>query len=248
MNPNTDPDNDATAMPAGAAPSAVAAGPPAPPSPSLAARTGGQRILSWVLATAGALGLACLALAWAGGYRYTPATRVASASPAEAAVKGDLKQVERRLATLQPKGHYVVVDSAENRLRLMRHDEVVREAIASAGTGAVLVDEATGRTWVFETPRGVRKVLSKKKDPCWTRPDWDFVENGEPLPIRSADRVDCAALGKYALYLGDGYMIHGTLYERSLGMSVTHGCVRLGAADLEAIWKAAPVGTKVYMY
>jgi L,D-transpeptidase YbiS len=43
-------------------------------------------------------------------------------------------------------------------------------------------------------------------------------------------------------------MIHGTLYERSLGMSVTHGCVRLGAADLEAIWKAAPVGTKVYMY
>jgi len=94
----------------------------------------------------------------------------------------------------------------------------------------------------------VRKVLSRKKDPCWRRPDWDFVENGEPLPTRSADRIDCAALGKYALYLGDGYMIHGTLYERSLGKSVTHGCVRLGADDLEAIWKATQVGTKVYMY
>ena len=248
MNPNTDPRNETTATPEGAVPPAAAAGTPPPASPPRAARLGRRRTLSLALAGAGALVLASLALAWAGGYRYTPATRVASASPAGAAIKGDLKQVERKLAALQPKGHYVVVDSAENRLRLMRQDEVVREAIASAGTGAVLVDEATGRTWVFETPRGVRKVLSRKKDPCWTRPDWDFVENGEPLPTRSADRVDCAALGKYALYLGDGYMIHGTLYERSLGKSVTHGCVRLGAEDLEAIWQATKVGTKVYMY
>ena len=142
----------------------------------------------------------------------------------------------------------MVVDSAQNRLRLMRKDEVVLDAIASAGTGAVLVDENTGRTWVFETPRGVRTVLSKKKNPCWRRPDWDYVENGEPLPKNNGDRIDCAALGDYALYLGDGYMIHGTLYERSLGMSVTHGCVRLGKNDLEEVWKAAPVGTKVYMY
>jgi len=120
--------------------------------------------------------------------------------------------------------------------------------VASAGTGAVLIDEASGRKWIFETPRGVRVVQRKKKNPCWTRPDWDFVENGEPLPKNFSERVDCAALGDYALYLGDGYMIHGTLYERSLGLSVTHGCVRLGAKDLEAVWKAAPVGTKVYLY
>jgi len=29
---------------------------------------------------------------------------------------------------------------------------------------------------------------------------------------------------------------------------VTHGCVRLGAKDLETVWNAAPVGTKVYLY
>ncbi len=221
---------------------------PAPAAKLAAARLPWRRLLRWGVAGAGAVMLAALALAWAGGYHYTPATRVVPASVAGAAAKGDLKQIEKKLAALQPKGYYVVVDSAENRLRLMRQDDVVREAVASAGTGAVLVDEATGRTWVFETPRGVRKVLSRKKDPCWRRPDWDFVENGEPLPTRSAERIDCAALGKYAMYLGDGYMIHGTLYERSLGMSVTHGCVRLGAQDLEAIWKATKVGTKVYMY
>jgi len=247
MEPNTDP-NERPVNPATPAPDTATPASPAPAASGPPARLRRQRNLLWGLAGAIALLVASLALAWAGGYRYTPATRVASASTADPAVKGDLKQVEKKLAALQPKGYYVVVDSAENRLRLMRQDEVVREAIASAGTGAVLVDEASGRTWVFETPRGVRKVLSRKKDPCWRRPDWDFVENGEPLPTRSADRIDCAALGKYALYLGDGYMIHGTLYERSLGMSVTHGCVRLGAEDLEAIWKATQVGTRVYMY
>jgi len=246
MNTPTDPTGTEQNGPESAA--SESGGTPGAAAPKSPARPRWPQPPRWSLAALGALFVVTLALAWAGGYRYTPATRVAPATPAESATQGNLRQIEKKLASLQPRGYYVVVDSAENRLRLMRQDEVVREAIASAGTGAVLVDEASGRTWVFETPRGVRKVLSKKKDPCWRRPDWDFVENGEPLPTRSSERIDCAALGKYALYLGDGYMIHGTLYERSLGMSVTHGCVRLGAADLEAIWKAAPVGTKVYMY
>lgn len=218
--------------------------PPAPP-PALPR----WRLLSKrVLVGAAAVMLGALALAWYGGYSYVPAAEVARAIPDATTGKTSIQQIEKKLAALQPKGAYVVVDSAENRLRLMRKDEVVLEAIASAGTGAVLVDEATGKTWVFETPRGVRSVLGKKKNPCWRRPDWDYVENGEPLPKDNSDRIDCAALGKYALFLGDGYMIHGTLYERSLGMSVTHGCVRLGARDLETVWNAAPVGTKVYLY
>lgn len=187
-------------------------------------------------------------IAWFGGYRYAPIAGVAPATIAGLPSKDSLKRLEKKAAALQPKGAYIVVDSAHNRLRLMKNDVVVREAVASAGTGAVLKDDKTGRTWTFETPRGVRTVRSKQKNPCWRRPDWDYIENGEPLPKKDSDRIDCAALGDYALQLGDGYMIHGTLYERSLGLSVTHGCVRLGAKDLEAVWKAAPVGTKVYMY
>jgi lipoprotein-anchoring transpeptidase ErfK/SrfK len=30
-------------------------------------------------------------------------------------------------------------------------------------------------------------------------------------------------------------------------MSVTHGCIRVGDADLEAVYMAAQVGTKVYI-
>ena len=202
-----------------------------------------------VLAGVGlALVLTSLAIAWLGGYRYVPVADAAPAITAGLAPNGNLKQIEKKIAALRPRGVYVVVDSAQNRLRLMRNDKVIREAVASAGTGAVLKDPNSGKTWVFETPRGVRTIKFRKKNPCWHRPDWDYIENGEPLPKSDADRIDCAALGDYAMYLGDGYMIHGTLYERSLGLSVTHGCVRLGAKDLEAVWKAAPDGTKVYLY
>lgn len=207
-----------------------------------------RRVIVGIVLGGAALVLSATAIAWLGGYRYAPIAGVAPVTTADLPSKDSLKRLEKRIAALQPRGTYIVVDSAFNRLRLMKNDTVVREAIASAGTGAVLVDEKSGRTWIFETPRGVRTVRSKQKNPCWRRPDWDYVENGEPLPKRNADRIDCAALGDYALQLGDGYMIHGTLYERSLGLSVTHGCVRLGAKDLEAVWKAAPVGTKVYMY
>ncbi len=227
----------------------VAGSPVAPVTTEPARRPSRARKVVLGVAIGGAaLAVTATAVAWLGGYRYMAAAQVAPAVASDLPAKNDLKQLERKLAGLRPGGIYIVVDSAQNRLRLMRKDTVVREAIVSAGTGAILTDEKTGKTWVFETPRGVRKVLYKRKNPCWTRPDWDYVENGEPLPRTLAERVDCAALGDYALYLGDGYMIHGTLYERSLGQSVTHGCVRVGAVDLEAVWKAAPAGTKVYLY
>jgi lipoprotein-anchoring transpeptidase ErfK/SrfK len=226
-------------------------GPPpvAPPTP--VAQSAPARRPAWVRYTVLAIGclVAVMAgIAWLGGYGYVPIADVAPAVDAKLPAKSDLKQIERKMAALQPKGVYIVVDASENRLRLMKNDQVLREAVVSAGTGAVLKDEKTGKTWVFETPRGVRIVRSKKQHPCWTRPDWDYVENGEPMPRNWRDRIDCAALGDYALYLGDGYMIHGTLYERSLGLSVTHGCVRVGAIDLEAVFRAASVGTKVYLY
>jgi L,D-transpeptidase YbiS len=68
------------------------------------------------------------------------------------------------------------------------------------------------------------------------------------VPASFRERLDPTALGAYGLYFGDGYIIHGTLYKRLLGRSVTHGCVRLGDEDLEAVYRAAPVGTPVYVF
>jgi lipoprotein-anchoring transpeptidase ErfK/SrfK len=63
-------------------------------------------------------------------------------------------------------------------------------------------------------------------------------------PQRKFDKV----LGKYRLNLGGGYGIHGTMYPDQLGRSVTHGCVRLGDADIEHLFAMANVGDQVLIY
>jgi hypothetical protein len=44
---------------------------------------------------------------------------------------------------------------------------------------AVSMDESmtyAGRTWRFETPSGLRRVIGKKGNPVWTPPDWHYAE------------------------------------------------------------------------
>jgi L,D-transpeptidase YbiS len=130
-----------------------------------------------------------------------------------------------------------------------RDDETLLDAICSAGSGGVLRDPRTGRIWVFTTPLGEHRVERKVKDPVWIKPDWAFIEEGyEPPPLGHRDRFDSVSLGDYGLYLGDGYIIHGTLFQTLLGRRVTHGCVRLGDEDLRFVYQNVPLGARVYLY
>jgi L,D-transpeptidase YbiS len=135
-----------------------------------------------------------------------------------------------------------------NRFYLKRGDKVLREAVCSAGSGMVLRDVAGERSWVFDTPPGRFRVLSRSEKPAWRKPDWAFVEEGKPIPENPSERIEYGMLGEYALYFGNGYLIHGTLYERLLGRPVTHGCVRLGREDLRFVYRNAPIGTPIYIF
>jgi L,D-transpeptidase ErfK/SrfK len=55
-------------------------------------------------------------------------------------------------------------------------------------------------------------------------------------------------LGAYALELGDGYEIHGTLYPTLLGRNITHGCIRLNDEDLALTYQLINTGNRVYIY
>ena len=103
---------------------------------------------------------------------------------------------------------------------------------------------------MFSTPRGEFKVQNRLETPLWRKPDWAFIEEGEPVPGKkdAAERFEEGMLGEFALAFGDGYLIHGTLYTRLLGKSVTHGCVRLGAEDLRAVYESAPLQTRVLIF
>jgi hypothetical protein len=149
---------------------------------------------------------------------------------------------------LRSPGTYIVIDRYANRLFLRTADSVLMDAVCSTGSGAVLSDSITGRRWVFDTPAGRYKVTSKLVDPWWRKPDWAFIEDSLPIPTSDRDRFDSEMLGAYAIGFGDGFFIHGTLYERLLGVSITHGCVRLGAEDLENLYRHVSIGTPVYIY
>ncbi len=185
-----------------------------------------------------------------------PSSAASESTPEEAAaVRKEIKDLEsktkraqRSVAGMVPGSVYIVVDTAQNKLYLKRRDKVLHEALCSTGSGGLLKDPGADRQWVFETPRGNFRVIRKAEDPVWTKPDWAFVEEGKSVPDDWSERRDYDTLGDYALYLGDGYMIHGTLYQRYLGRAITHGCIRLGDEDLEKVYRSAPVGTQVFIF
>ncbi|MBI4826223.1 MAG: L,D-transpeptidase [Nitrospirae bacterium] len=177
----------------------------------------------------------------------TGAEKNSKGTPA-ASFKGSPAALRKKIASLSPKGIYIIIDTARNRLYMKKGEEILREAVISTGSGSILKDPSGKREWVFDTPRGERTVKSKITNPAWVKPDWAFVEEGEEIPADNRDRVETGMLGDYALSIGNGYLIHGTLYTRLLGRSVTHGCVRVGDEDLEFVYKNTPIGSKVIIF
>ncbi|MDB4909561.1 MAG: ErfK/YbiS/YcfS/YnhG family protein, partial [Gemmatimonadetes bacterium] len=67
-------------------------------------------------------------------------------------------------------------------------------------------------------------------------------------PLGTKNRRIYGELGSYRLDMGDGYLIHGTPEESTVGDAVTHGCVRLKEDDITWLYANVPNGTSVYIY
>ncbi len=67
-------------------------------------------------------------------------------------------------------------------------------------------------------------------------------------PVGTPQRQFKNVLGHFRLELGDGYGIHGTDEPDSIGRSVSHGCVRMGDADIEKLYSISHVGDEVIIY
>jgi lipoprotein-anchoring transpeptidase ErfK/SrfK len=144
---------------------------------------------------------------------------------------------------------YIVVNTTENRFYLYTNKKLVRAGFCSTGSLTMLKTEKGDKFWVFKTPRGKRTIHGKITNPSWNRPDWSFIEEGLPIPPKNSPaRYESGVLGDYAMSIGDGYLIHGTIYKRFLGMPVTHGCVRLNDEDLDLVYHTLNIGSKVYIF
>lgn len=88
--------------------------------------------------------------------------------------KDSLAYESARSAADRADGYRVVVDIFAHQLFVIDRGDTLRSAQVATAMNATLT--YGGRSWRFETPRGVRKVLSKDKDPIWTPPEWHYAE------------------------------------------------------------------------
>lgn len=165
------------------------------------------------------------------------------------AIASEVEILRRKVGRRLRDERHIVVDTRANKLYLKKGLVLEWAADCSVGKGGILTDKRTGRRWEFVTPRGRFEIRSKLEKPLWIKPDWAFVETGETVPPPGDPKRKVEGeLGGYVLNLGDGYLIHGTKTEDMLGRPASHGCVRLGAENLQKLYETVPVGTPVYIY
>lgn len=159
----------------------------------------------------------------------------------------NMVKLQKKADSFTPNNPYIVVNTSLNQFWMYNKKTLVREGKCS--TGSYIQLEGNNKKWIFKTPRGEFWIHGKTTSPVWKKPDWAFVEEG--LPVPSGDhpsRYEYGVLGDYAMSIGQGYLIHGTLYKRYLGAAVTHGCIRLNDDDLEKAYQTLNIGSKVYIY
>jgi len=92
------------------------------------------------------------------------------------------------------------------------------------------------------------RVIQKKIDPPWVVPASILAEHtadGDPLPKVVPPGPD-NPLGRYALRLGlSSFLIHSTNHPYSVGMRISHGCLRMYPENIEELFGKVAVGTRV---
>ncbi len=99
----------------------------------------------------------------------------------------------------------------------------------------------------WKTPVGTFKVSSKDRNPTWVVPQDIYEEHlerdGEAEHVVPGGEDD-NPLGKYRLRLSlPLYAIHGTDVPWGVGMTVSHGCIRLYPEDIDHLFHLVKVGT-----
>lgn len=85
---------------------------------------------------------------------------------------------------------------------------------------------------------------------------WPFTPGKEIIfdnkifipPLNANQRKVPEVLGTHKLELGNGYLLHGTNEEGSIGEAVSHGCVRMYNEDVAQLYALVPIGTPVYIF
>ena len=110
--------------------------------------------------------------------------------------RDSVASVRTRSAALLETGLRIVISLNDRQLWLMLGSDTLYSAPVAVSTDSTL--EYSGKTWRFETPRGIRSVLAKHENPVWIPPDWHYAEVARDLSLA------LAAMKRRRTILSDG--------------------------------------------
>ncbi|NJO43153.1 MAG: L,D-transpeptidase [Cyanobacteria bacterium CRU_2_1] len=121
----------------------------------------------------------------------------------------------------------LIVDLSDRQVYLAQNETVIANyqvAIGQAG---------------WETPVGQFSVINMQQDPVWQHPfTGEIVAPGATNPLGS----------RWIGFWTDGAHqigLHGTNQEDLIGQAVSHGCIRLREADIQALFTQVTIGTPI---
>lgn len=170
---------------------------------------------------------------------------VSSAKPADSATKGPATV---KLPALIRSGKYnpalpvvVIVDKTNHMTRALQ----VQTTDGAAEVVEVLaIPNAVGKRST-PTPNGRTTVRMKELDPEWNPP---ASIDPRQRPVAPYSRNKKNPLGVAWVGTNKGYIgLHGTNDPKSIGKSVTHGCIRHQNADVLKLYDMVAVGTPIYL-
>ena len=95
--------------------------------------------------------------------------------------------VRTRLAAEHDNDLRVVVSLNDRELWAIIGPDTLLTAPIAASTDETL--EYAGKSWRFETPRGVRTVIDKKENPVWIPPEWHYAEVAQEHGLKLAAMI-----------------------------------------------------------
>ena len=122
-----------------------------------------------------------------------------------ALAQGTMSSADVRRAADSSRQLRIVIDRKARRLWVIGPaGDTLRTAPIAVGSGKQL--KVGSQTWRFNTPIGVRSVLSTEVDPVWMRPDWAYVELARQGKLR-LDSI--SSRSPKALANGDSLVMRG---------------------------------------
>ena len=160
-------------------------------------------------------------------------------------LKQELEGRMKFVGSLKSENFYLSIDTKARKLRFYYGDTVLREADVTIGESKTLT--ANGKTWTFVPLKGAFPIEAKLVDHAWRAPEWLYAMNGQPVPPERP--VIPGGLGKYVLFLPNGYAIHTQPAADSPLQGVKPGSFLVPEDAVKAIWPRIVAGkTQVYIF